>query len=470
VTRTLSQLGLLNRAYIQLVYPLADPFVYRGLARRLAYYKNLETIPVEEQKQREWDSVRRLVQHAYETTPFYRDRFDQAGVSPTRLQSPEDLKRIPPLTREDLRNHLEELRSRKFERGVLQQSATGGTTDTPTPILRTRRSISEKTAIQLRFNIWAGNRPGDKVFYLWGARQDYNENPSWRWHLYDRHLMRRIWAPTSLFNEEVFEAYRHSLNQLRPRTIVAYPTPLALFCEYLRASGKDFHRPLSAVCTAEPLLPSQRRVIEEVLGTKIFEHYGSREFGMIAAECEQHAGMHVNPAAAYIEYVPLEGAETADLKEMLVTDLLNEGMPLIRYRVNDCVQGSNEQCACGRSYPLIRKVVGRTADLFQLPNGDKVPGVSLTNRVLKVCPGLKKIQIIQETISNFHIRYVRGDDFDPNDLNLLRTNLNRFLPGDLSWSFEEVAEIPRERSGKTRFCISKLASPPQAVLEANLRP
>jgi phenylacetate-CoA ligase len=465
-----SSVGLLNHAYIRFVYPVFDPGSYRGLAQRLACYEELETWPKQEQDERQWASVQRLLEHAYDTTPFYRRRFDEAGISPARIQSPADLKLIPPLTREDLRNHLEELRSRNYRASELKKAATGGTTDTPTPILRSQRSIREKTAIQMRFNIWAGNRPGDKVFYLWGARQDYSPNPSWRWRLYDRRLMRRIWAPTSLFNEEVYEGYRQSLNQLCPRVIVAYPTPLALFCEYLRERGKDFYRPRTAVLTAEPLLPSQRQIIEEVLGTKIFEHYGSREFGMIAAECECHTGMHVNPAAVFLEYEPMEGARSEDLHEILVTDLLNDGMPLIRYRVNDCVIPSPEPCSCGRTYPLIRKVVGRTADLFQLENGDKVPGVSLTNRVLQVCPGLKKVQIIQETLSDFQIRYVRGAGFQPNDLDLLRKNLGRFLPENLNWTFEEVADIPRERSGKTRFCISKVTHPSPSDREVSLLP
>jgi hypothetical protein len=83
--------------------------------------------------------------------------------------------------------------------------------------------------------------------------------------------------------------------------------------------------------------------------------------------------------------------------------------------------------------------------------------VSLTNRVLKVCLGLKKVQIIQETFHDFHVRYVPGPGFADGDLAILRGNLRRFLPDDLNWTFEQVEEIPRERSGKTRFCISRLS-------------
>jgi len=447
-------MSLLNQAYVQLVLPALHPQTYGGLARRLRHYRRLESNTLEENRKLQWEALVKLLTHAYRTTAFYRRRMDQAGLSPEAISTPSDLTRISPLTRDDIRNHLTELQSDQFSREALTEAATGGTTDTPVPILRSRESLLEKNAVQLCFNRWAGFLPGDKVFYVWGARQDFAENPSWRWRLYDRYLMRQVWAPTSLFNEAVLESYRQSMNRFRPRIVYAYPTPLALFCEYLRASGRPYHRPASAICTAEPLLDNQRRVIEEALGCPVFEHYGSREFAMIAGECERHQGLHLNTAAAYVEFLPVEGSEVEGLHELLVTDLLNCGMPLIRYRINDCALLGPEQCACGRGFPLLGQITGRVTEVFHLANGDAVPGVALTNRVLQVCPGLKKVQIIQETQQDFRVRYVPGPGFGQADLDLLKANLTRFLPSRIEWTFEQVADIERERSGKTRFCIS----------------
>lgn len=441
------------------VLPLFQPVTHRGLGGRLRRYQRRERLSLAENKRLQWRALLQLLDHAYASSPFYRRRFDHAGVRPQEISSSADFAKIPYLTREDIREHFSELRSRRFPLEALWRSHTGGTTDTPVSFLRNPDSVREKIAVQLRFNSWAGFHPGDKVFNLWGARCDYPENPSWRLRLYDRFLMRLQWAPTDLLNQEVLESYRQALNRFRPRVIYAYPTPLHLFCAYLRESRHPYHRPATAICTAEPLLGPQRRLIEEVLGCPVFEHYGSREFGMIAAECERQEGLHVNSAAAYLEFLPVEGAEIEGLHEIFVTDLLNYGMPLIRYRVNDCVQLSLEACSCGRGYPLIRHVMGRTTDVFRLPNGDVVPGVSLTNRVLQVCPGLKKVQVIQDAAAEFRVRYVPGPGFSLADLDLLRSNLRKFFSPELRWQFEPVAEIERERSGKTRFCISRVASP-----------
>ncbi len=454
---------LLNWTYTQVLYPSLEPSTYKGLSARLKELRKREQLSLRENLDLQWQDVVKILKHAQKTSPFYQRRFAEAGLNVVKIQSPEELKKIPPLTREDLRMHLKEIQSQQFKGEDLQTAATGGTTDTPVPILRSKESVAWKSAVQWRFNAWAGMYPGDKAFYLWGARQDYSENPSWRWRFYENHLMRRVWAPTSLFNTKVFETYREMLNYFRPRIIYAYPTPLALFCEYLRNCKRTFHRPASAICTAEPLMPHQREIIGEILGCEIFENYGSRDFAMIAAECHQHSGLHLNPAAAFVEYQSIEGADVGSLKELLVTDLLNYGMPLIRYKINDCTIEGPGQCECGIGYPLMQKIVGRTMDNFLMPNGDVVPGISFQNRVIKVCPGLAKTQIIQESLDEFRIRYVPGPGFSAADLELLRGNLRRFLPDGLRWTFEQVADIPRERSGKTRFCISRVTRPTRSA-------
>jgi phenylacetate-CoA ligase len=446
--------GWLNRAYVNVFDRFLNGRSAQSLRTRLSDYCRQERLSLEENQRLQWIALTRLLHHAYETTPFYRHRFDKLGAHPTDIRSEKDLLSFPPLTREDIRNNIENLWSRIYQKDSLLPAATGGTTDTPVPLLRSPDCLEEKRAVQLHFDTWAGMWPGDKVFMLWGAAQDYNPNPSLRWKLYDRYVARRVWAPTSRFNAEILESHRRLMNGFRPKIVYAYPTPLTLFCEYLASCGKPFHKPVAAICTAEPLLEPQRKIIESVLGCAAFEHYGTRDFGMVGAECEAHQGMHFHPAAVKVELLPVEGSEDEPLYEMLVTDLLNYGMPLVRYRINDCAVLAPHPCDCGRGFPLVRNIVGRTVDNFRLADGTVVPGVSLTNRVIQVCPGLSKLQIIQRSLDDFHVRYVPGPGFSQKDLSELSQKLYRFFPIPLNWTFEEVKEIAREKSGKTRFCIS----------------
>jgi phenylacetate-CoA ligase len=449
---------LVNWVYSGSVLPLTQSQQYRGFAGRLQRYEQLEAQSLSRNRDYQWSRLKRLLEHAYGTSPFYRDRLNRAGIRLDEVVTERDFRRIPILSRDEIRESLPEMRSRSFGPEEVFSATTGGTTDTPVPIVRDLESLREKSAVQWSFSRWAGFEPGDKVFYLWGARQDFAQAPNWRWRLYDRRVMRRIWAPTSHLNEEVLESYRKSLDRFRPRVVYAYPTPLSLFCEYLQSSGRPYWRPHTVISTAESLLPHQRELIERVMECPVFERYATREFGTIAADCERQRGMHLNPAAAYVEQIPVRGTEE-NLSEVVVTDLLNYAMPLIRYRINDCVIPDGEVCDCGRGYPLLGRITGRTADVFWLANGDAVPGVSLTNRVLQVCPGLRKIQVTQWTTEDFEVKYVPGPAFADEDLGRLRANLIRFFPADVRWTFEPVSEIEREKSGKTRFCISRVKPP-----------
>ena len=428
-----------------------------GLRRTLRHIEREEHLSAEEIQSRQFARLKQLLIHAQETTEYYRKRFQAAGFDPHTMRSADELRCVPPLTRDDIRSNLPNMCSKKYEEKELRVSATGGTTNSPVPFKRDIASLRIKTAVQMRFNAWAGMNPGDKIYRLWGARVDFAENPSWRWRLYDQGLLRNLWAPTSLLNEQVLESYRVQMNQFRPDVVYAYPTPLFLLCQYLASSAKQFHRPGTVICTAEALVDSQRRLIESVMGCKVFEHYGSREFGIIAGECGA-GSMHISPPLAFVEYLPVEGGDGTGLREMLVTDLTNYGMPLVRYKINDCVESVDRDpaCGCGRSFPKLAKVAGRTSDVFTLPDGSKVPGVALTNRVLQVCPGLVKMQIIQENLREFTIRYVPSAGEESRSLQELRTNLTKFFPSQVVWTFERVTDIERERSGKTRFCISKV--------------
>lgn len=110
---------------------------------------------------------------------------------------------------------------------------------------------------------------------------------------------------------------------------------------------------------------------------------------------------------------------------------------------------------------MITRVLGRTTDNFILPNGDIVPGISFQNRIIKVCPGIKKIQVIQEQVDRFRVNYVPTELHSPEDLQNLDAKLRQFLGEGVLWTFEQVPEIAREKSGKTRYCISHVKIPPR---------
>lgn len=441
---------MINLIYSRLLYPMYKPESYGGLARRWKELRAAERGSLAENQARQWTDVQRMVKHAYETTAFYRQRLDEAGIAPSAIRNSDDLRHIPPLTRDDIRGRQEALISKNHPSETLYKAATGGTTDSPVPLFRDRACLQTRNADQLRFDTWSGASLASKKFWLWGASMDFAKDPSWRWRIWERQILRQVWAPTSELNDEICERYRQQLNDFKPKTIIAYPTPLTIFCDYLLRIGRQYHRPEGIVVTAEPLSSQQRQTITETFGVEPFLQYGSRDFGMIASECERHSGLHYNPLAVYLEFVPVSDG----LSEILVTDLTNRAMPMLRYKIGDCALPIDGTCECGRGYPRMTEVIGRTVDNFDLGNGTVVPGVSLTNRVLKDFSVLKKVQIVQRDYADFLVRFVPGPDFREQQLESVANSIRAFIGRAPSIAFEQVADIGRERSGKTRLCIS----------------
>src|SRR5262249_31869618 len=157
-------------------------------------------------------------------------------------------------------------------------------------------------------------------------------------------------------------------------------------------------RPSGIVSTAMPLHDWQRTVTEEVFGVPATNRYGCEEVSLIACECEKHRGLHV-AAESVLTEVEADG-------KLLVTDLSNAAMPLVRYRIGDVVRSTDRGCECGRGLPLIESIEGRDADYVVTPSGALISGISLTENFALHITGAAQVQIVQETVTFLRIRMV----------------------------------------------------------------
>jgi len=182
---------------------------------------------------------------------------------------------------------------------------------------------------------------------------------------------------------------------------------------------------------------------------------------LIACECEQHAGLHVNADGIYLEVLRPDGSPCppGEPGMIVVTDLVNRAMPIIRYQVGDTAVPTDRQCPCGRGLPLLERIEGRVADYVVTARGELVSGISLTENFAVQVPGVAQLQIVQEAVDRFVYRLVKSPDFGPASLEALaRLTAERFGP-ETRFECEYVDQIRPEPSGKFRFCISKVKNP-----------
>src|ERR1700751_3444435 len=445
------------------VLPLAEPDRYRGLRRRLRELRKFDSLSREQQLELQESKVRSILQHAYQTTPYYRRVFDDAGFRASDWTSGRPIP-IPALTRDLLRVNADSLRSRAFPTTMLRGATTGGTTSAPAPIWRDLEGLRNKVVLQINLNRQAGYDEGVKVLRIWGAERDLALNPSWKWKLYEQGFMRTYSAGAAQLSDEVLQRFADKLNRHRPRILYGYAGIISHFADYLRAQGKSFHRPRRIIVTAEPITPGDRDKLERLFECPVTEHYGSRDIGMVAAQCDEGKRLHFHPASCYLELVYAGQTADGSMYQLFATDLLNWGMPMIRYDTADCVLLDDSRCPCGSWYLSVKAVLGRTVDNFPLPDGSVVTGISITSAMGRIREGFRQVQqlqLIQKSLNHLHIRYVAQGDLDAIEKELagFRTEVQKIFQIEMRWTAERVPEILRERSGKMRFCISEVSAP-----------
>jgi len=457
--------------HTHLILPLAEPERHAGLPGRLRAIRRFEALPEAAQREEQQQRLRRILQHAYDTVPFYRQRFDAAGFSPSDARTDHPLP-LPVIQRDDLRNAGDALLSSAFPKEALRRAASSGTTSTPIQFYRDVEGTRNKVALQLQLDSWAGYDAGDSVLMLWGAHRDLAMEPGWRWRTYEQTLMRRIPAPSGMINDEILERFRERYERHKPKVLYAYSTVLAAFAAYLAKRGMK-HRPKITIATAEVMNPENRQLTESVFGVPVTMHYGSREVGMIASECSAHAGLHFHPWSSYIEFDPIGETPDGPAYRLLITDLLNYGQPFIRYDTGDCVTLGRQKCSCGRWFPLVEKILGRVCEGIVLADGGIVPGITLGTQMAQMghtFQSIAQVQFVQKSLHHIHLRYTVKQDNAARqpELDSICTSISALMTQPMQWSLEQVPDIPRERSGKIRLCISEVSAPDSAFANSLL--
>lgn len=407
------------------------------------------------------DQKRRLaamLRHAWDNVPFYRKRFQTAGISPDSIRTPEDMSHIPLLTKDDLRSHDGSLFSTRHRQEDLLWAKTSGSTGVSVNVARDEDSQQWKRACAIRHDMWTGWKIGERVGAVWGNPDNLI---NWRMWLRNLLLVRFTYLDTLKMDEAAMRRFHASLVRKRPAMLFGHAHSLYLFARFMRDNTLSGVHPKGIISTAMVLHDFERQCIEDVFGCLVTNRYGCEEVSLIACECEKHNGMHVNLDTLYVEIVDDDGTPLPAGQEgaVVVTDLTNFGMPFIRYKVGDVGTMLTDPCTCGRSYPLMQVSGGRIADYVRTPSGNYISGISLTENFAMKLPFVKQLQIVQKQLDYILLRIVKGEDWataSPAPEVIIDSLVRDRFGSDMRYGVEYTDHIPPLPSGKYRFCISEL--------------
>lgn len=441
---------LTSAAIRHVIHPLWAKLNHPAFASYLREFERNQYLHPDELRNLQMRRLRQQLIDAYRYSPFYRLRMTQAGLTPLDIHTHEDLRLLPVLTKRDIQDHQDLLISSNVPPNKRQQNQTGGSTGSPLQFFVDVERFDSRMASTVRHNSWAGLRIGDWYAHPWGSRFDVGDtpdpNPAWR----QKFLYRNLSLHTAAVSEEAMMRFVEVLRRYRPKYMVAYAQSAVLFAEFCNANNIHDIRFESMIVSAEMLLPGKRGILEETFGGKVFDRYGCREVSVIASECEYHSGLHVNADALIVEVEPAPNLP-AGMGRVLVTDLLNRSMPLIRYEIGDLASlDTDMRCPCGRSLPLIGKIQGRTSDFLRLPSGRMIAGPSLALLAADM-RDVRQVQFIQRDPAHVTLKVVAGNGYGQRTEEELRRRMQPYLEQESSLTIVTADSIPSEPSGKYRF-------------------
>ena len=328
------------------------------------YQKEIETASREEIIRIQNEKLRKQVKHVYENVPYYRNLMDQKGVTPEDIQSIDDIRKLPFLTKDDLRE--------AYPYGLLgtdlgncvRIQSTSGTTGRRVVAFYTQKDVDLWEECCARAIVAAGGTKDDvcQVSYGYGL---FTGGPGLNG---GSHKVGCLTLPMSSGNTERQIQF---MMDLGATIICCTPSYAAYIGETLAEKGykPEDNKLKAGIFGAEPWTEEMRRSIEKSLGIKAYDIYGLTETSGpgVAFECEEQSGMHINEDHFYAEIINPETGEVlpeGEKGELVFTSLDKEGFPLLRYRTKDICILSRKKCSCGRTHVKMSKPLGRSDDMM----------------------------------------------------------------------------------------------------------
>ncbi len=398
--------------------------------------------------------ISRLLIHAGRNVPYYRRIFATAGLDPENARLPQDIQRLPLLTKETIRQFPDALFSDNLDQGQLYRNATGGSTGVPLTFFQDQSYRDVSTALDAYVCSWWGIRPYDRTAAIWGADREFKDL-SWQSRFYNwRHRTRSLNA--FRLSDESLESFCKCLVRWKPPYLIGYATALDRLAKF--AIHRDYDLRFRAIrSSAETLFSPQRDTISRAFDSPVFDFYGSREVNNLAAECPEEHSLHAISTWRYIEIVDDDGQPVTDgeLGRVVVTDLSNFGMPFIRYCNDDLAIKMPDYCPCGRPSPVLGKLCGRQTDLIAGQNGELIHGEWFTHLFYDT-KHISKFQIYQPAVDKLIIRYVPLGDGCNSEIARIAELVTARLGAKVTVSSECLEVLPVPASGKHRFTISEV--------------
>lgn len=449
---------MMNEKIAQQLYYFVQELRKEPVKKTLAEMKHNDQLSREEILAIQERKAISLVRHAHDNSVYYKKLFANYGIDIENIRTIQDFKKIPILTKDNLRENLKEIEVKNYAQKITI-AKTSGSTGKVLKFRKDRDATAVVNATCYRGLSWHGIDVGAKEAMLWGV--PVNRASRYQIRIQDYLLNRFREKEYNLTPKTLFEFYK-KLKSHRPSILSGYSSMVYQFTKFVQENelnGKNLG--LRVVkCTSETIHDDAFELVKTVFGCQLVVEYGSAETNIVAFSCEE-GSIHLMADYVLTEFEePEEQTLGQEYRELIVTSLYNYCCPIIRYKIGDFGVPDDGYCSCGRSLPLIKKIVGRSGATVYATNGDKFHSIlfyyifkGLQDKNTNV---VKQFKIVQERKDKLVLQIVKDVNYGEHVPVYLNKVIKEKLGEGMEISYEFPESILRERSGKIRDFVSNL--------------
>ena len=396
------------------------------------------------------EQLKKIVLHSYQNCPAYRNIVDREGIAPADIQSLNDVAKLPFVTKEDLRDRLEEFSCSWPDR---KYATTGGSTGIPFGFYRDDIAFGRELASKAHQYHRIGWKEGDRQLVFRGLPIHTPDHTT-----YVPEFEELRCSSYHLTPQDMEGFYLRAL-EYRPKWLRCYPSSGHIFARFLDERGWNIPSIEGVLCASENLYEFQCKLLQKVFGEKVYSHYGHYELAVLAGYCQHAPAYHVLPQYGYAELLDRHGKRVqtpGEIGEIVATSFLMYATPMIRYRTRDYAAFQSYGCAeCGRPYEVWDRIEGRLQE-FVITGTGRLISMTAINMHDSTFDCVRQFQFHQAEQGRITLNYVPRPECNDSAMAFLKAQVMEKLGSDVNLSLKPVEEIPLTARGKHRFLIQDL--------------
>ena len=378
--------------------------------------------------------LQRLITHAYNAVPYYRRYFDSNNLRPEEIKSSSDLIKLPIMTKQAIKDNLEELKSSNHKK--LKRITSGGSTGETGVVYKSGYFLQMSHAALLRNFSITGWLPWHRSVWIWGAPYEHQQVKDSLISKIGIFINGRLLLNAYNYSPRDFPKWTGKIKVFKPEVLYGYSSIILEFAKWCIANNITLDSITRVVSTTEKLV--DRETIENAFRCKVYDHYGCREILSIATECKD-GNLHISDDTVIVEQT--------DEDHLFITALDSFHFPIIRYKVGDVGKKPDGACPCGLNFSLMNLEIGRVTDNFICTDNRKISSSALSAYISTLNINFVQYQLIQKSVDTFEVKFVSNSGECDNDKQVFIKALEEYF-GKVKVDFIQVEEIPPEPSGK----------------------